>query len=417
MSEWRAVRLGNLIDVHHGYAFKGEHFADDGPDVLLTPKNFHPAGGLDTSPQRCKRYDGPVDAQFVLEAGDIVIAMTDLMQAAPILGAAGRVPETGRYLHNQRIGKVVVTDADSLVPEFVPWLLNSPHVRSQVRATATGSTVRHTAPTRIKEISVVVPSLETQRRIAGLLDSFDELIALNERRVLVLERLARALHHEWFERLRYPGATVCEGLQRGWRSQAMSDVFIINPRIRATQTSYEKVTMGDLNERLATVFPSQRVSRPSGTRFEKDDVLLARITPSLENGKTGLVKFLTPGEIAVGSTEFIVLRGKVVGPAFAYCAARSDRVRDHAVRSMSGASGRQRVATDAFNSLQIVEPPPDVAEEFERTAGPWLDMGYELARQSQALAKTRDLLLPALVTGRRDVSKVALGLLLPSGSP
>ena len=197
----------------------------------------------------------------------------------------------------------------------------------------------------------------------------------------------------------------------------MSDVFIINPRIRATQTSYEKVTMGDLNERLATVFPSQRVSRPSGTRFEKDDVLLARITPSLENGKTGLVKFLTPGEIAVGSTEFIVLRGKVVGPAFAYCAARSDRVRDHAVRSMSGASGRQRVATDAFNSLQIVEPPPDVAEEFERTAGPWLDMGYELARQSQALAKTRDLLLPALVTGRRDVSKVALGLLLPSGSP
>lgn len=399
------------MKVHHGYAFKGEYFVDDGADVLLTPKNFRAGGGLDVAPGRCRRYAGPVDRRFILDPGDVVIAMTDLKQDAPILGAAGRVPREGRYLHNQRIGRVEVLDTARLSPDYSPWLLNAPDVRSQVRATATGATVRHTAPERIHASVVRLPPEPVQRRIAAVLAAFDELIAVNQRRIAVLEDLARSVYGEWFERRQHRSSALAAS--DGWQRRRASEIFTINPRLRSTQSVFQKLTMADLDERHAAAFPSQTVERATGSRFQQADVLLARITPCLENGKTALVKFLDPGEVAVGSTEFIVLRGNSVGPAFTYCAARSDRLREHAIASMSGASGRQRVSIDAFRSLELVEPPVEVAKMFENRVGPLLDEAYLRERQSRSLARTRDLMLPRLVTGRLDISDVELGDLFP----
>lgn len=191
---------------------------------------------------------------------------------------------------------------------------------------------------------------------------------------------------------------------------------MVNPRVRPAQTTFSKVTMGDVDERTSTVFPSDVGTHVAGSKFERDDVLFARITPCLENGKTALVKYLGTGEVGIGSTEFIVLRGRRVGPAYVYCAARSEPVRDHAIKSMSGSSGRQRVATSSFDSLDLVEPPPSIAQAFEETAGPMLDEVFALACQNRALAATRDLLLPRLVTGRLDISDVDLGDLLPEAA-
>ncbi len=170
--------------------------------------------------------------------------------------------------------------------------------------------------------------------------------------------------------------------------------------------------MGDVDERISAVFPSNATARPTGARFQRDDVLFARITPCLENGKTALVKYLEPGEVGVGSTEFIVLRARRVGPAFVYCAARSDAVRGHAIKSMSGSSGRQRVATGSFDTLLLAEPVQSVAQSFEEVAGPMLDEVFELAALSRRLAATRDLVLPRLITGRLGISDIDLGELL-----
>lgn len=170
--------------------------------------------------------------------------------------------------------------------------------------------------------------------------------------------------------------------------------------------------MADLGERGFLVPGEPFSGRPSGSRFRNGDALMARITPCLQNGKTGLVQFLDDGQTAVGSTEFIVLRGRVVGPAFAYCAARSSAFRGHAIQSMSGATGRQRVSRDCFDSLMMVEPSPAAAAHFEEVAGPLFDQGFQLAQQNRRLAATRDLLLPRLVTGQVDLSEIDLGDLL-----
>ena len=421
VSEWREVVLGDVLRIKHGYAFKGEYFVSAGTDVLLTPKNFRAEGGLDVLPQRCRYYDGPIDESFVLTPGDVVVAMTDLKQDAPILGAAGTVPAIGRYLHNQRIGKVVVREPGRLDPTFAPWLLNSPSVRGRIRQTATGSTVRHSAPVRIEEVTVMLPAPQIQRRIAAILSVFDKLIEINERRIELLEDLARSLYREWFVRLRFPGHQTAgsvrpeaESVPTGWKVRPASDLFQVNPRIRSAQSVFPKVTMADVDERISAVLPSAVATRIAGSKFQRDDILFARITPCLENGKTALVKFLEPGEVAVGSTEFIVLRGTTVGPAFVYCAARSERIREHAIKSMSGSSGRQRVATSCFDSLELVEPPRVIADRFERLVEPMFEEVFELANYIRRLAATRDLLLPRLVTGQLDISDIDLGDLLPS---
>lgn len=288
---------------------------------------------------------------------------------------------------------------------------------------STGATVPHLNMADIRQLDVPdVPSLATQCRLGTVLSAFDELIEINQRRIEVLEDLARSLYREWFVRFRFPGheEVTCIDTEMGripddgWTIRPASEVFEINPRVSTVQESFWKVAMADVNERFSYAHPSGRVNRASGSRFELDDVLLARITPCLENGKTALVRFLRPGEVAVGSTEFLVLRGRGVGPAFVYCAARSDQLREHAIKSMSGATGRQRVSADCFHSLNCVEPPTRVAEMFEAAVYPMLREVFELSVQSRALAATRDLLLPRLVTGRLDISDIDLGELLPA---
>jgi type I restriction enzyme S subunit len=297
---------------------------------------------------------------------------------------------------------------------FLLYAMRSPDVQAQIKAFGSGATVEHMRVPDCGELLISCPNFGTQQRIGSVLAAFDELIAINDRRIELLEEVARSLYREWFVKLRFPGHDPANGLPRDWRRRPASQVFNVNPRIQSSQRTFPKVTMADVDERLSVVFSSEEASRASGSRFQRDDVLLARITPCLENGKTALVKFLESNAMGVGSTEFIVLRGNLVGPAFTYCAARSDRLREHAIKSMSGASGRQRVAGNVFDSLELVEPSQSVAEEFEKHAGPLLEHCFALACQNRLFTSIRSLLLARLVTGRLDVSDLDLGGLLPS---
>ena len=102
---WKHSRLGNYFRIKHGYAFKGEFFADSGPYVLLTPGNFQADGGIKLKGEREKYYTGDFPSEFLLRRGDFLVVMTDLTQNAPILGSPAFIPEDDRFLHNQRLGK------------------------------------------------------------------------------------------------------------------------------------------------------------------------------------------------------------------------------------------------------------------------------------------------------------------------
>ena len=100
--EWVEKPLSELCDIKHGFAFKSAFFTDSGDYVLLTPGNFYESGGYRDRGEKQKYYSGEIPEGFVLSEGDMLVAMTE--QAAGLLGSPIIVPESGKFLHNQRLG-------------------------------------------------------------------------------------------------------------------------------------------------------------------------------------------------------------------------------------------------------------------------------------------------------------------------
>jgi type I restriction enzyme S subunit len=146
----------------------------------------------------------------------------------------------------------------------------------------------------------------------------------------------------------------------------------------------------------------------SGTKFQNDDTLLARITPCLENGKSAFVDFLEDGQVGWGSTEYIVFASKPpLPPQFAYYLARSEQLRAHAIQNMTGTSGRQRVPSECFGSFLCAIPTPAVARRFDELTSPLMQKIKANAHQSRTLATLRDTLLPKLLSGELSVAAAA----------
>jgi len=270
-----------------------------------------------------------------------------------------------------------------------------------------------------RQLRVAVPPLAVQQRIASPLTAIDDLIENNWRRIEVLQEMARATYREWFVHFRYPGhekarfvdSSIGE-VPEGWLVAPASAALAINPRVKLDKAlEHPFVTMGDLDERNMIFTSSELRAGNSGAKFVNADTLFARITPCLENGKTGYVQCLDDAQVGRGSTEFIVLRGGAVGPAFTYCLARSEEFRAHAIASMSGASGRQRVRNECFDAYLLGVPPRHLVDRFEGISGPLFETAHRLSLQSRKLSLLRNLLLPKMVTGQIDVSSLDLDML------
>jgi type I restriction enzyme S subunit len=197
--DWVERSLGDLIDIKHGFAFQGEFFRDEPPgDILLTPGNFSIGGGFKAD--KFKYYVGPVLDEFILCDGDLIVTMTDLSKDADTLGFPAFIPPTTdrRFLHNQRLGKIIPKESNTIDPQYLHYLMCSQEYRHEVIASATGTTVKHTSPERIKRFRFLLPQPPEQRAIAAILGSLDRKIELNRRTNETLEAMARVLFKSWF---------------------------------------------------------------------------------------------------------------------------------------------------------------------------------------------------------------------------
>ena len=156
---WEVLKLAEVINISHGFAFKGEHFSESTTsNILLTPGNFKIGGGFKID--KLKYYNGPIDSDYELQAKDLVVTMTDLSKASDTLGYPALVPhsDTQTFLHNQRIGRVSFKPECSFGKTYLYQFMCTDQYRYEVLATASGSTVSHTSPTKILACEVVSPT-------------------------------------------------------------------------------------------------------------------------------------------------------------------------------------------------------------------------------------------------------------------
>ena len=147
-------------------------------------------------------------------------------------------------------------------------------------------------------------------------------------------------------------------MPQNWKTYKLSDFIDINPKLKLNRNEeHSFVEMKDLDPKNRTVLPSDYKALKGGAKFSNGDTLFARITPCLENGKICQVRGLK-NNVGFGSTEFLVFRGieDLSDSDFIYYLSREPFVRQFAENNMIGTSGRQRVAKEAFQNLELELP-------------------------------------------------------------
>ena len=281
-------------------------------------------------------------------------------------------------------------------------------------------------------LEVRVPSIQMQKIIADFLKHLDDRITLLRETNTTLEAIAQALFKSWFVDFDPVHAKMQgrapEGMDeataalfpdsfeeselgavpKGWKWMSLNDVYEINPtrKLKKGDTA-AYLDMAGVQTQGHSVSGVVQREMGSGTKFMNGDTLLARITPCLENGKTAFVDFLPTDQTGWGSTEFVVLRPKAPLPQYhAYLLARHPAFREHAIRSMSGTSGRQRIQNDVLSQFPVAVPNEPIAKAFSELVLAVQESIQEGHQQAGTLSELRDTLLPRLISGQLSLSNV-----------
>jgi type I restriction enzyme S subunit len=331
------------------------------------------------------------------------------------LGQVGLIPRTSpfrRFVISQSQMKLTV-DEKKADATFLYYYFRAPRTVQQIHNLAFSTGVPHINLDILRNFEVRLPLLPAQKRIRAILSTYDDLIENNVRRIKILEEMAQAIYREWFVHFRFPGHkkdklvnSPLGPIPQGWHVKRVTDAIAVDPPTPVVKEGEKPfVPMSSLANDSMLIHEVELRSGNSGSKFKNGDTLLARITPSLENGKTAFVQFLPADEdVGLGSTEFIVLRSKTLCPEFVYLLARSSEFRNNAIKSMSGATGRQRVQSACFNTFAFAHPDQQTTEAFADQVSPMFQAIRILAAKTHNLRRTRDLLLPKLISGGLDVS-------------
>ena len=187
--DWPIVPIEDLCNIEHGFAFKGEFFIQEKESnfpILLTPGNFAQGGGLYFTEKNTKKYSGDFPDCYLLQRGDLVIVMTDLSPMMKILGMPAII-DSDNFLHNQRIGKVVLK-SDKVLKSFLRYAFLLDNVNGRIKREATGSTVRHTSPTRILSVEIPLPPIAIQQFIVAEIEAEQALVAANRELITRFEK-------------------------------------------------------------------------------------------------------------------------------------------------------------------------------------------------------------------------------------
>ena len=206
------------------------------------------------------------------------------------------------------------------------------------------------------------------------------------------------------------------GMRSEWTKKKLSDIVDFNPRETIKKgTIAKKIPMDVLRPFYRDIPYYVEACFSSGMKFRNGDTIMARITPCLENGKTAQVSILNDGEVGFGSTEYIVFRAKegIADKDYLYYLVCSPEVRELAIKSMVGSSGRQRVQTDVVKNLEIDVPPLVEQEKIGSLLKLFDDkialndrINNNLEQQAQAIFANEFLSLDTLPEGWKQASLI-----------
>ena len=407
---WQEIALGDCFTIKHGFSFKSQYFGDSGEHIVLTPGNFHESGGFRSRPGKDRFYTIEPPDDFLLRPDDLVIAMTE--QGEGLLGSSALIPKDGSYLHNQRIGLIENLDEHILIKGFLYRLFNTPRLRERIRATASGTKVRHTAPKRIYTIEVKIPPVPIQRKISDVLSAYDDLIENNRRRIALLEEAARLLYREWFVHFRFPGhehVNIIDDIPEGWERVRIGQVLTAlesggRPRGGAlvgcgipSIGAENVIGLGQYDYSKEKYVADDYFARMRRGVVQSRDVVLYKDGANI--GRSSMFGDGFPhSQCAVNEHVFILRANADIGQSHLFFWLAQPETRQ-SIANLNANTAQPGISQAKLKTLWFLLPPRVVRHQFNESVEAQVAQIFRLASMNQKLTEARDLLLPRLMNG------------------
>lgn len=283
-----------------------------------------------------------------------------------------------------------IKDESLLHPVYLWMWFRRPEFDRYARFKSHGSAHEFFEFDEMCEVMLPVPSIERQRAMVAEYETLSRRIDLNRSMIAQLEATAQTLYRKMFVDDIDP-----EHLPAGWRMGTLGEIVEINPRLSLRKN--EMCSFVEMDALPTEGFGIKKVEQKiysGGTKFQNGDILFARITPCMENGKAAVVMSLLPNEIGAGSTEFIILRGKELQlTGLLSVIVREKGFKIFAKKCQTGSDGRQRVEAHSLQSFPMLIPPTLRLKDIESVFYCILRQSLGYDQENKILTELQSLLL------------------------
>lgn len=347
------------------------------------------------------------EAQYIKENDVVIVASTG---SKSVIGKAGIVY---KECPNVAIGAflLLIRPLKDVNSRYVDYYFETALYRNNIRKLANGVNINNVKQNYIKKSPFPLPPLPEQQRIVGKIESlFAKLDEAGDRLQKVLDgyeaRRAAILHEAFSGKWTGDHGAGDMSVPKGWRKVKLSDVCTINPKKLDTSSLEDSlevsfIPMASVDEVLGEVTkPDVRnlgKVKKGFTNFQEGDVVFAKITPCMENGKSAVIGPLL-NDIGYGTTEFYVLRcHPELYNRFLYHLVRSIKFRSEAKSQMTGAVGQQRVPKNFMADYEILLPPLNEQIQIVQMVDTFFKKEYEVRKMSQNVIEQISLLKKSIL--------------------
>lgn len=368
--EYNKFKLGDLIEEYDELNIEGEFSSIDNLQGINSNKFF----------QECKSNKNDIDLlRYRICRKGMFSYNRATSRNGEKISIAYRIGED--CLVSPSYYCFYVKKQEVLCPEYLDIWFKRPAFDRYARFNSWGSATEFFTFDDFCNTEITLPPIEEQRKIVHDYQVITDRIALLRKMNENLEAQAQMLFHSLFIDVEDVDCSLC-------------DICDINPP-RALKKGkpamcFEMATLPTSgNMPMAGEFKAYN----GGARFQNGDTLLARITPCFENGKAAYINHLQDGEIAFGSTEYIVFSSKGdIPPSFFYFLVRNKKFRDFGLQFMNGSSGRQRISGEEFGSFRMKRPLQQNIDQFSAFGEQTMLLLRDNSKEIATLSKVRDLI-------------------------
>ena len=367
-------KLGKLLKVKHGFAFKSENYVEKSEYALVTLANISSTNDFQYNEEKTTYYGASFPSEFILKTGDLIMPLTE--QVMGLFGNSAFVPyiKHTTFVLNQRVGKVLV-DEEKADKFFIHYLLSTDSVRNQLEYRASGTRQRNISPEDVYDVEVFVPDLEEQRRIGKLLYALEQRVYNNNCINDNLQQVIKSCFDFMFA-TRKPNGIISDILQEHPKStiQVNDSTGILG--------NYPFFTSGEAIN-------------------EWQSALVDGMNCYLSTGGNATIKGYY-GKAAY-STDTWCVCGKGEYSFYLFCYLKS------IIRSINDSffagSGLKHLQKDSLLLVNLYIPSEKELEKFNSIVKPAMETMTKLFLETKKLKQQRDFLLPLLMNGQATIAE------------